>query len=232
MTVFLLLHGACHGGWSWAPVTERLRSAGHRVVAPDLPCDDLDAGLERYVTVALQALDQVTAPGADDLVVAAHSLGSLTAPAIALRRPTRRLVFVAGIIGAPGRTLSELADLDADRDVPLTEDDFTSLPDGRFCFTPNGGRRALYHDCPENVAGAAVHRLRYQRSLWLEPAPYDAWPDTELVSVLCRDDRIVSPAWTRRVSRERLGVDPIELGGGHTPMLSRPDEVAAVLLGR
>jgi hypothetical protein len=33
----------------------------------------------------------------------------------------------------------------------------------------------------------------------------------------------------RRVARERLGVDPVVVPGGHLVALSRPDELAAVI---
>ena len=33
---FVLVHGLCHGAWSWYKVTTALESAGHRVTALDL----------------------------------------------------------------------------------------------------------------------------------------------------------------------------------------------------
>jgi hypothetical protein len=33
---FVLVHGACHGGWCWWRVADRLRHAGHRVFTPTL----------------------------------------------------------------------------------------------------------------------------------------------------------------------------------------------------
>jgi hypothetical protein len=34
------------------------------------------------------------------------------------------------------------------------------------------------------------------------------------------------PGFLRRVARERLGITPDEIDGGHTPALSRPRELA------
>ena len=70
MTLFVLLHGAWHGGWCWSGVQEELMAAGHRCVAPDLPCDDVDAGWTRYAEAAMSAVDG----GGDDLVLVGHSL--------------------------------------------------------------------------------------------------------------------------------------------------------------
>ena len=36
MAIYVLVHGAYQGGWIWKPVAERLRAAGHRVIAPTL----------------------------------------------------------------------------------------------------------------------------------------------------------------------------------------------------
>ena len=40
------------------------------------------------------------------------------------------------------------------------------------------------------------------------------------MSIVCAEDRVVDPAWSRRVARDRLGVEPIELPGGHSPFLA------------
>ena len=37
MSMYLLIHGACHGGWCWRKVKDQLESMGHQVIAPDLP---------------------------------------------------------------------------------------------------------------------------------------------------------------------------------------------------
>src|SRR5438128_895562 len=34
---FVLITGAWHGGWTWRPVAEHLRAAGHEVLTPTLP---------------------------------------------------------------------------------------------------------------------------------------------------------------------------------------------------
>jgi hypothetical protein len=63
-----------------------------------------------------------------------------------------------------------------------------------------------------------------------EAAPFEARPDVPTRVVLCRDDRLFPATFLRRVGRERLGVTPDEIDGGHTPALSRPKELAVRLL--
>jgi pimeloyl-ACP methyl ester carboxylesterase len=61
--------------------------------------------------------------------------------------------------------------------------------------------------------------------------PLAAWPAVPTSFLLCRDDRMFPPAFLRRVVRERLGIEPDEIDGGHTPALSRPAELAERLEG-
>ena len=226
MSRFLLVHGACHGGWCWDAVAPILRSAGHQVTAPDLPCTDVDAGLSESADVAVASLHGEI----DDVVVVGHSLGALVAPLVADRILVRRMVMLAGIVSAPGASLESLASEDADRDGRFDDGDLEYDPEGRFRFTHQGARRLLYPDCPPEVADAATARLRFQRSMWAEVAQFEAWPAVETVSITCREDLVVNPVWSNRMARERLGVEPVELPGGHSPFLSRPAALAEVLL--
>jgi hypothetical protein len=50
-----------------------------------------------------------------------------------------------------------------------------------------------------------------------------------LVHTVCIDDRIVRPEWSRRIARDWLTADLIELPGSDAPFLSRPAALAEVL---
>ena len=47
--------------------------------------------------------------------------------------------------------------------------------------------------------------------------------------IACRHDRLFPLEFMKRLSRERLGVEPDVIDSGHLPALSRPDELAALL---
>jgi pimeloyl-ACP methyl ester carboxylesterase len=59
-----------------------------------------------------------------------------------------------------------------------------------------------------------------------EPSPLKVWPDVPTRVLLCRDDRLFPAEWMRRVVKERLGITPDEIEGGHCIALSRPKELA------
>ncbi len=226
MAHFVLVHGACHAGSHFALLTAELVSRGHSAIAPDLPCSDVDAGLHEYARVVLDAM----ADAPDDVVLVGHSLAALTVPVVATARPVAAIVYLGGIIGVPGRSLADLAEVDADRDQPLGDEDLVMFPDGRFQFSETGAMRTLFHDCAPEVATTALAGLRPQRSMWAEPMPIEDWPATRVHSVVCTDDRIVKRAWSERTSRERLGVEPVLFDSGHDPMLSRPADLAELLI--
>jgi pimeloyl-ACP methyl ester carboxylesterase len=77
---------------------------------------------------------------------------------------------------------------------------------------------------PEWVGGVFVAEAAMK-----ETCPLKAWPTTRSMSIVCAEDRTISPPWSRRIARERLGVEPVELAGGHCPHVSRPGTLAEVL---
>ena len=48
MALFALVHGSMHGAFCWRDLVPELERLGHRAVAPDLPWDDVGAGLSEY----------------------------------------------------------------------------------------------------------------------------------------------------------------------------------------
>lgn len=115
MTIFALVHGAWHGAWCWERVAPELKARGHRVVAVDLPCDDATATFETHADVVVRALE---AAGGNDVVVIGHSLGGLTLPLVADRRPVRRLIYLCALVPIPGSSLAEQLEIEPDTLLP------------------------------------------------------------------------------------------------------------------
>jgi pimeloyl-ACP methyl ester carboxylesterase len=89
----------------------------------------------------------------------------------------------------------------------------------------------FYHDCPPAAASRATAQLRQQGMLPLrERTPLTAWPRVPAEYILGREDRVISPAWSRYVVPQRLAVRAREFPGGHSPFLARPAALADELL--
>jgi pimeloyl-ACP methyl ester carboxylesterase len=211
VATYVLIPGAGDRAWHWHLVAAELRERGHDVVAVDLPCEDESAGLSEYADTVVEAIGD-----RGDLVVVAHSLGGFTAPLVCARVPADLMVLVAGMIPAPGEK---------------GEDWWTNTAYPEAAVDYGDDEIALYlHDVPPDLAAEALAKGRGQTMTPMrEPWPLDAWPDVPTRYLLCRDDRSFPADWTRRMVRDRLGIEADEIDGGHCAYLSRPAELAARL---
>ena len=202
MATFVLIHGGGGSGWDWHLVVPELERRGHEVVAPDLPTEDEAAGLWDYADSVVEAVGD-----RGNLVLVGHSLGGFTAPLVCARVPAELLVLLAPMIPAPGENGVEWWK--------------------NTGYEDSGEEDVFYHDVPPQLEAEARRRERDQaEKAMVEPWPLEAWPDVPTKVLLCRDDRMFTPAFQRRVARERLGIEADEMDGGHYVSISRPRELA------
>ncbi len=228
MATFALVHGSWHGAWCWTKLVPELEALGHRAVTMDLPIEDSEAGLTRYAEIVAESLSGVD----DDVVVlVGHSFAGSTIPLVARHRRVARLVFLCSLVPRPGASVTDRYTTESVY-VPGFVGNTEVRADGASYWPdPEAAVRCFYHDCAPADAAWAVSRLRAQSAApRLEPWPVDAIPDVPRSSIVCRDERCIDPDWSRAMSRELLGVEPVELDGGHSPFLSRPAELARVLV--
>jgi hypothetical protein len=95
---------------------------------------------------------------------------------------------------------------------------------------PDTATELFFHDASAEVASWATKRLRPQSyAVMNEVTPLASWPAVDARTIVCTDDHAINPDWVRSASRERLGLDAVEIGGGHSPFLTRPAELARLL---
>jgi pimeloyl-ACP methyl ester carboxylesterase len=228
MTTFGLVHGAYHGSWCWEQLTNVLEARGHRVMTVDLPCEDPEAGASEYADAAVEAFRG--AP--DDMVIVGHSLGGLTIPVVAARRPVSRLVFVCALLPRPGRAQDAVMRDEPDMLLRGPVGGSFTAADGSSHWHPEAAAALFFADCAPDVAAWAAARLRGQ--FWkisTELTPLQAWPDVPCSTVIGSRDLVVNPDWSRRVTPGVLGSSPIEIDSGHSPFLSAPDLLADAISG-
>ncbi|WVZ23382.1 hypothetical protein V8G54_001926 [Vigna mungo] len=102
---FVLVHGACHGAWSWYKLKPLLESAGHNVTAVDLAAsginmrkiDDVNT-MEDYTQPLLQLLART--PPNQKVILVGHSLGGLNLAQATDEYPQKveRNVFVSAFL--------------------------------------------------------------------------------------------------------------------------------------
>ncbi|WP_426571277.1 alpha/beta fold hydrolase [Aquihabitans sp. McL0605] len=213
MACFVVLPGAGGRGSDWWLVQGELEALGHELVGVDLPCDQ-PVGLEAYVDAAVAAIGDRR----DDLAVVGHSLGGLIAPLVADRVPVGLLAFVTAMVPLPGETGGEWwGDVGQGEAMAAQH-----LPDG-------SDETVFLHDVPAEVLAQTEPPRGQTDTLFADPCPLETWPTVPTTFLLCRDDRFFPAEWMADVVRNRLGIEPTEIPGGHCPYLSQPKALAAAL---
>lgn len=228
MATFALVHGAWHGAWCWDLVVPLLCEAGHSVVAVDLPCEDPTATFEDYADVVCAALD-----GRGPVVAVGHSLAGQTIPLVAARRPVQRLIYLSALPPEPGYSFADQVRSSQGMLNPLCLKGFSG-PDAHQRWKWDDrelARHILFGDCLDTVADAALERLRAQAlHPFIRPCPLEARPNIPSTYIACADDQLVGRQWAMNFARDNLRADIVQMPGSHSPFLSRPTELAAVLL--
>ncbi len=220
MPTIVLVHGSTHSVRGWDLVKAELEQGHHRVVTPELPADEPDAGANRYADVIVASI-----PDSEPPIVVAHSAAGWFLPVVAARRSLRRMVFLAAAVPRIGMSFLELLQAEPEMINPawLGKDPRVDAVADEF----------LLHDCPPDRLDWAHATIRVikARQAMVERYPLKCWPHTAASYIVCADDRTIQPQWSRKIAKSQLGVDPIELPGGHCPYISRPAELTQILLG-
>jgi pimeloyl-ACP methyl ester carboxylesterase len=215
---FLLVHGSTQSPRGYDRLAAELTRRGHRAVAADLPTDRPQWTSGDYAGYVARQAD-VTEP-----VLVVHSAAGALATAIAAAVGARHVAWLAAVLPDVGRSVMDEVQADAGMFAAEWRTWSAGLTDA-----PAETAYFLFHDCDLDTLRWALSTVR----LW-SPRTVFEQTATQPVTVpstyvLPAEDRTLTPEWMRRAAKERLGVDPVDVPGGHCPHVSRPEEVAAIL---
>jgi len=219
MATFVLVHGSTHSARAWDLVKAELERQHQSVITPELPADEPDASATRYAEVIAASLPENGYP-----IVVAHSAAGWFLPLVAAHRRVRRMVFLAAAVPRIGTSFLELLRAEPEMVNPAWL--------GKDPRVESVANEFLFHDCPPDRltwAHATIRVVKAQHAM-IERYPLEHWPDVPASYIVCGEDRTIQPAWSRKIARLQLAVEPIELPGGHCPYISRPTELAEVLI--
>jgi pimeloyl-ACP methyl ester carboxylesterase len=216
---FCLVHGAWHDEACWQPLVAELERRGHECLTPVLPLDDEHASFDDYAEALTECLD-----GREPPVLVGHSMSSAVIPLVAARGPVRLLVYLCPAMGGfpppPGEPPWRRAGYDS---PPIDAR-------GRSWWPPDRATAQLYRRLEPELARQLAARLRPQpQSVFEQPYPLTRPPDIRSAFIYTRDDELFDDRWSRWIAQNLLGVEPVELPGGHFPNLEHPALLAQAL---
>jgi pimeloyl-ACP methyl ester carboxylesterase len=238
---FVFVHGGFHAAWCWDRVIAELRSLGHEGIAVDLPGHG--ALVDQESTLANRRDAIVSVLEAGDVLVG-HSGGGFDATLAADGAPEKvgHITYLAAALPREGRTYPEAMAMrdDAELDQGFDADVGEMLAylhfaeDGAMTFTDfEGAWKYFYHDCDEATARWAFDRLGPERfgDTTVTPVSVPAFWAADLPRsfIVCEQDRSM-PRWLADTVTRRLGVEQLSIDSSHSPFLSRPRELAELLV--
>ncbi|MGO4189354.1 alpha/beta fold hydrolase [Pseudarthrobacter sp. TAF60_1] len=220
MSTFVLIPGAGGAAWYWSRVVPLLQGAGHQAVAVDLPGDDEGAGLGEYTSLVVDAIGEHP-----DVVLVAQSLGGFTAPLVCEMASVGELVLVNAMVPEPGETPGAWWENTGWAAAQQ------SAAKARGYSTDFDTDTYFLHDVPAAIAAEGEPHQRPEANTVFESVcNFTAWPKVPTRVLSGEADRFFPLDFQRRVARERLGIEPDVVPGGHLLALANPQGVARYLL--
>jgi len=239
--VFVLVHGAWHGGWCWRRVAERLEATGARVLTPTLTgCGERAHLMSPETGLATHIQDIVAVIETEELTqvhLCGHSYGGMVITGVCDRLKDRMasVLYLDAALPSDGETMITQSPGIMPQAAAATEAGLRAL-------APDGVAILVFPDVTIfGVAGGGEDEAWLKRRL--TPHPFRTWTDPISLSTGGSDGlrrtyaHCVDPVPTMAsfgAHYARLQDDPTwttaTLPTGHDAMITRPDLVTDLIL--
>ncbi|PHT64387.1 hypothetical protein T459_31738 [Capsicum annuum] len=245
---FVLVHGACHGAWSWYKIIASIKNSGHNVTALDLggsgvnPKQVLEIPhLLDYFSPLMEFMNSL--PAKEKVILVGHSLGGFAISKAMEIFPEKISVAVFVTAVMPGLVLdaatvyNESSSGATNLDNRITFDNGPTNPPTTFSFGPKYLASYVYQLSPiqDWALATTVVRPLYLYSLddiskeiVLSSKKYGSVRRAYIVSA---DDKVLSKEF-QQLMIEKNPPDMVEeiSGSDHMPMMSKPHRLFTLLM--
>jgi len=221
----VLIHGGCHGAWCWERVLAHLPA-----VAINLPGHGRNvarAGLADGIAAVCDAIEAIGEP----VVLVGHSLGGMTISGVAEAIPERisRLIYLSALLPFDGESAAT---------IPMPTlgavAAATISPDGHWTGLDSVlAPPIFYQDCDRVTVDAALSRIgRTDLDYVITPVHLsgDRFGSVPKTYIHCLQDRAIQREAQAAMTARYPGTGVAMLDSGHSPFLSMPERLAAMLL--
>jgi pimeloyl-ACP methyl ester carboxylesterase len=221
-TTVMFVHGAWHGSWCWDAVRERLEAGGVPTAAVDNPSvTTAGADLAADGDNLRAALDAVGGP----ILLVGHSYGGAVVSDAGAHPNVEHLAYLSAFPLDAGESVMQNA-IEGGDDLELAK--AISIDGDTVSVDPARQVELFYHDCaPECALAAAARLVPMSLAAMAGTARAAAWREKPSTYIVCTDDRAL-PVALQQSAAARTGA-VIDMPTSHSPFLSRPDELAAIL---
>jgi pimeloyl-ACP methyl ester carboxylesterase len=228
-TTVILVHGAYHASWCWQFLVAELSQRGVSALTIDMPGRDgvhlASGSLAEGAARLRSAIAQVDGP----VLVCGHSFGGMVVTeGVPAEADVTEVVYLAALVPAAGQSAGEAAPGMQDAAIAAA---LVPAADGALGFDPSYAREIFYHDCTQEQSDWATAQLCSEPvDLFTTPVGQAAWQHHQSCYVVCDEDAAVPiPVQERGAARCDA---TLRIPTSHSPMLSRPDLLADLLIGR
>lgn len=222
IATLLLVHGAWHGPWCWQPVQDALARRGRKSATVALPSVGREPGRLGGLLEDIQALQDAAAALAGPTVIVGHSYGGIVVGGAVLPSQVRRLAFLGAFMPDAGRSLVSY--------LPPGPLPAFVQPRDDGCSEVNleVADAAFYADCdPATRAQAKAQLALHSTAAIVTPAPRASWRECPSTYIVLTQDQIIPVAAQRQMASQAS--ESVDFDSSHSPMLSKPAELAEVL---
>jgi pimeloyl-ACP methyl ester carboxylesterase len=232
MKTYLLIHGALRGAWLWDRLIPLLEKGGAKAIPYDLPghgkrvAERAGVNMSAYISDVLSYIEK---NDLRELILVGHSMSGIIISKVAeeMAERVRHLVYLAAVVPKDGEALIDLLTKERQETLRKLEGKAKEI------FGPLDVLRPSYFTDQEGAEkDSYLKQLTPQPlAVFFEKIRFKLFPNIDIPKtyILGLKDKGLPPELTRGFA-ERLGVKPMEIDGGHDLMVSRPEEVAKVLL--
>jgi pimeloyl-ACP methyl ester carboxylesterase len=218
-TTVVLVHGAFADGSSWNGVIPLLQAAGLGVVAVQNPL----TSLADDVAATRRAIDLQKGP----IVLVGHSWAGTVITEAGDDDRVKALVYVAAFAPSPGETTGQLG-----RDYPAPPGLANPIVDaaGFLSLSPETVADHFAQDVsPEQANLIAITQGPVSGAVFDEAVSVAAWQTRPSWYIVSAEDHMIDPGLERDLAK-KIDAQVTELPTSHVAMISRPEDVARVIV--
>lgn len=217
----VLVHGAWADGSSWNAVIALLQAKGVKVMAVQLPL----TSFEEDIGAVRRAIDRQGGP----VLLVGHSYGGVVVTESGRHALVAGLVYVAAFAPTQGESVQDLLGDPSEPQAPGLAG-IESDAEGYLWHSADNIAQNFAQDIPVAQARLiAATQKPIAAASFGSRVGVPAWSTKPNWYVVAESDRMIPPS-AQHFFAGRMKARITALSSGHNPMLSRPDEVAAVIL--